>query len=236
MNAWRVTPLLAVLLGVSFGPVPGHQDPSPVVSTHPQPAAAADPMDGFDEFVLMIMEEFDIPGVAVAAIKDGEIVVSKGWGYRNVEEQLPMTDETLLAIGSNSKSFTTVVLGTLVDEGMIEWDEPVKTYLTDFNLYDDAAEEAMTVRDIVSHRSGLPRHDRLWSHRSTTRQEIFERLQYLEPTVTHRARWQYQNLMFMTAGVLAERLTGKSWEENVRERIFGPLGMHRSNLSVDDSQ
>ena len=236
MNTWRVMPLLAVLVGVSSGPVLGQQDPSPVVSTHPQPAAAAESLNGFDEFVRMVMEEFDIPGVAVAAIQDGEIVISKGWGYRNVEEQLPMTDETLLAIGSNSKSFTAMVLGTLVDEGKIEWDEPVKTYLPDFNLYDDAAEEAMTVRDIISHRSGLPRHDRLWSHRSTTRQEIFERLQYLEPTVTHRARWQYQNLMFMTAGLLGARVTGKSWEENVRERIFEPLGMYRSNFSVDDSQ
>ncbi len=119
MKTWRVIPLLAVLLGVSFGPVLGQQDASTVVATQPQPAAAAESLNGFDDFVSMVMKEFNIPGVAVAAIQDGEIVMSKGWGYRNVEEQLPMTDETVLAIGSSSKSFTALVLGTLVDEGKL---------------------------------------------------------------------------------------------------------------------
>jgi CubicO group peptidase (beta-lactamase class C family) len=190
--------------------------------------------NGFDEYVRSIMEEFHVPGLAVAAVHNGEIVLMKGYGHRNVAERLPMTPRTLLAIGSNSKSFTAMLLGILVEEGKLAWDEPLRNYLPDFHLHDEAATAAFTPRDLVIHRSGLPRHDLLWYGRSYTRQDLYERLRHLEPTTSFRGRWQYQNLMFLTAGVLAERLTGMPWEELVRRRIFQPLAMTRSNLSVTD--
>ena len=182
------------------------------------------------------MAEWKIPGLAIAVIRDGEVILAKGYGHRNVEEQLPVTSETLFAIGSNSKSFTVTVLGTLVDEGKLDWGEPVRTYLPDFRLYDPVASEQMTARDLVTHRSGLPRHDALWYGADWTREQMYQRLRYLEPSREFRSAYQYQNLMFMTAGYLAGKLAATSWEELVRQRIFQPLDMTRSNLSVDDSQ
>jgi CubicO group peptidase (beta-lactamase class C family) len=107
-------------------------------------------------------------------------------------------------------------------------------YLPDFHLYDEVATRLMTPRDLLDHRSGLPGHDGLFHGRSLTREQLYQRLQFLEPSVTFRQQFQYNNLMFMTAGVLAERITGQSWEDLVRQRIFVPLGMRRSNLSVTD--
>ena len=189
---------------------------------------------GFDQWVESVMAEWNIPGLAVAAVKDGQVVLSKGYGFRDVERGLPVTPQTLMAIGSNSKSFTAVILGQLVDEGKLEWDAPVRDYLPDFQLYDAVATRLMTPRDLLTHRSGLPRHDRVWIGRSYDRQELYDRMRYLEPSASFRQRYQYQNLMFMTAGILAERITGQSWEDLVEERIFQPLGMTRSNTSADD--
>ena len=191
-------------------------------------------LDGLDEFVIGVMREWHVPGLALGVIRDGQPVVLEGYGLRDVERQLPVTPHTLMAIGSNSKSFTVVLMGMLADSGTLEWDEPVRTYLADFRLFDDFATAEMTPRDLVTHRSGLPRHDGLWYGRSFTRAELYQRLRYLEPNASFRSRWQYQNLMFMTAGYLVERLTSRSWDELVRERIFEPLGMSRSNTSVGD--
>jgi CubicO group peptidase (beta-lactamase class C family) len=189
-----------------------------------------------DEFITSVMEEWKVPGLAIAVAKDGEVVFSEGFGYRDVDEELPVTSRTLFAIGSISKSFTVTVLGMLEDEGLLDWDEPVRTYLPDFRLHDEVASERMTPRDLVTHRSGLPRHDGLWYGSDLTRREMYERLRYLEPNRDFRAVFQYQNLMFMTAGYLAGQLAGKTWEGLVRARIFEPLGMSRSNFSVDESQ
>lgn len=198
--------------------------------------ASEDPFAGFDGFVTSVMAEWKVPGLAIAVIKDGEIVLSKGYGYRDAERQLPVTPQTLFAIGSISKSFTATVLGTLADEGRIDWDEPVRSYLPGFQLYDPVASEQMTPRDLITHRSGLPRHDALWYGADFTRREMFDRLRYIEPSEEFRAAWQYQNLMFMTAGYLAGQVAGTTWEDLVRERIFAPLDMTSSNFSVEDSQ
>lgn len=206
------------------------------VSLAAAPLASAQSIDEapFDAWVEGLMEEWHVPGVAVAAVKDGEIVFARGYGVRDLESRMPVTPSTLFAIGSNSKSFTVVLMGQLVDEGKLDWDAHVRDYLPDFRLSDEYATENMRVRDLVTHVSGLPRHDVLWYGRSLSRPEIFARLRYLEPTTSFRGRWQYQNLMFLTAGYLVERITGRSWDDLIRERIFAPLGMHRSNTSVED--
>ncbi|HXV63136.1 MAG TPA: serine hydrolase, partial [Vicinamibacteria bacterium] len=131
---------------------------------------------------------------------------------------------------------TAAILGMLADEKKLEWDRPVREYLPDFRLYDDAATDGMTPRDLVTHRSGLPRHDLLWYASEFPRKELYQRLRYLEPSKPFRSLWQYQNLMFMTAGYLEESIVGKSWEQIVRERILDPLGMARSNFSVTSMQ
>jgi len=201
-----------------------------------QPAPDSPALEGLDAFIATVMKEWKVPGLAIAIVKDGEVIHAKGYGFRDVEKKLPVTPRTLFAIGSITKSFTVTVLGMLADEGKLDWDKPVPEYLPSFRLYDPVATERMTPRDLVTHRSGLPRHDMLWYNSPFTRREMFERLRYLEPSKDFRTTYQYQNLMFMTAGYLAEQLTGKKWEQLVQERIFLPLGMEGSNFSVLESQ
>ncbi len=193
-------------------------------------------LNDIDAFITAVMKEWMVPGLAIAVIKDGQVVLSKGYGYRDVDRQLPVTPRTLFAIGSITKSFTVTALGILADEGKLDWDEPVVTYLPDFRLNDEVATLHMTPRDLVTHRSGLPRHDALWYGGEFSRRQLYDRLRYLEPSRDFRAVFQYQNLMFMTAGYLAGQLGGSSWESLVRARIFEPLEMRRSNFSVTESQ
>ncbi len=193
-------------------------------------------LNDIDAFITAAMKDWTMPGAAVAVIQDGKVIHSKGYGYRDVKKQLPVTPETLFAIGSITKSFTVLTLGTLVDEGKLDWDMPVREYLPGFKLYDPVTTERLTPRDMVTHRSGLPRHDLMWYNSTFTRKEMVERLRYLEFTKDIRTTYQYNNLMFMTAGYMAGQLVGATWEDLVRQRIFSPLGMKHSNFSVEDSK
>ena len=193
-------------------------------------------LKGIDKFITERMEEWNVPGMAISVVQEGRLVYSNGFGFRDIERNLPVTPQTLFAIGSCTKAFTAATMGILVDEGKLEWDKPVKEYLPTFKLKDTFAAERMTPRDLVCHRSGLPRHDATWYNSSATRKELFDRLQHLEPSEDFRTVYQYQNLMFMTAGYLVGQITGTSWERFVRNRIFMPLGMSNSNLSVKDSK
>jgi len=184
------------------------------------------------EYVPKVLETWKVPGLALAVVRDGKLVLAEGYGYRDLEKKVPVDAETLFAIGSSSKAFTTAALGMLVDEGKLEWDKPVRTWIPDFALHDPFATERMTPRDLVCHRSGLPRHDLLWYGSNATRAELVSRLGDLAPSADFRTRWQYQNLMFMTAGYLVEKVSGKTWEDFVRERLFAPLGMSASDLSI----
>jgi CubicO group peptidase (beta-lactamase class C family) len=129
-----------------------------------------------------------------------------------------------MAIGSNTKSFTTVLMAMLADSGKLDWEKPVRDYLPDFQLWDAYATREMTPRDLVSHVSGLPRHDLLWYGRNFTRPELYQRLRYLEPSTSFRGRLQYNNLMFMTAGILTERLTGEELGRSGPGPDFRPPG------------
>ena len=199
-------------------------------------ADAPNTFEGFDSFAQQVLTDWKCAGFAVAVIQDGNVIYSKGFGLRDIKNNQPVTPKTLFAIGSSTKSFTVTSLGVLVDQGKIEWDKPVKDYLPDFKMMDQFATDRMTPRDLVTHRSGLPRHDRMWLNSPFTRQEIFERLRYLEPNKDFRTTFQYQNLMFMTAGYLAGHVAGMSWEDHVRKVIFEPLGMTASNFSVSEMQ
>jgi CubicO group peptidase (beta-lactamase class C family) len=172
-------------------------------------------------------------GLALAIVKDGEIVMTAGFGYRDIENKKPVDSKTLFGIGSTSKAFTTMGLSMLGDDGLLDWETPVKEYLPDFQLYDAFATTEATALDLVTHRSGLPRHDLLWYGSPLSRQEMYQRLRYLEPNKSFRSTWQYQNLMYMTAGMLTEKLSGKTWEAFTKERIFDPLGMTSANFSVE---
>ncbi len=226
------TAFLVFLVTLTVG-VPVPAAPTLAAAFHSDTAAV---LNDIDAYIREAMAEWKIPGLAIAVVKDGEVILSKGYGYRDADEELPVTPRTLFAIGSITKSFTVTLLGMIEDEGKVDWDEPVRSYLPDFELSDEVATEYMTPRDLVTHRSGLPRHDVLWYGSPLTRRELYERLRHIEPNREFREVFQYQNLMYMTAGYLAGQIAGRNWEALVAERIFEPLDMSRSNFSVEDSQ
>ncbi|HLI91726.1 MAG TPA: serine hydrolase [Ktedonobacteraceae bacterium] len=204
--------------------------------TQISPLSAQEALRGYDEFVHTALQQWQAPGLALAVVKDGEVILAQGYGLRDVARNLAVTPQTLFAIGSSSKAFTAMCLAMLVDEGKLDWDTPVRHYMPAFKLYDTFASERMTPRDLLIHNSGLPRHELVWYNSTLSRKEMFERLQYLMPNKDFRSTWQYQNLMYMTAGYLVEAVSGQTWEEFVQQRIFTPLGMTSSNFSVQESQ
>ncbi len=191
---------------------------------------------GFEDDVHAALRDGKVPGAAVIIIKDGKVLLSQGFGKRNVAKNLEVTPRTLFPIGSSSKAFTSAAIAMLVEEGKLEWDKPVRHYLPTFKLHDQFVTEHLTVRDLLCHRSGLPRHELLWYGSSMTRKEMVEGLAHLEPNADFRALYQYNNLTFGLAGYLIEQVTGQTWEEFVATRIFKPLGMSSSNTAVEDSQ
>ena len=148
------------------------------------------------------------------------------------KKKFPQTPKTLFAIGSSSKAFTAATVVQLADDDKLDLDEPIRKYLPDFELYDEGATKEMTPRDLLCHNSGLPRHDFVWYGSDKSRKDLYKTLKYLEPTASFRQTWQYQNLMFMTAGYLVEQISEMSWEDFTQKRILDPLGMNASNFSV----
>lgn len=199
-------------------------------------AAIQQRLEKIDPLMNRALEALRIPGMAIGVVVDGKVIFTKGYGVRNFSDPSPVTENTLFAIGSCSKAFTTFALGQLVDEGLIAWDDPVIQYLPEFRLHDIHATHHLTIRDLVTHRSGLPRHDLAWYNSDFPRQEILNRLPFLEPTCDLREKFQYNNFMYGVAGLVIERVSGKTWEEFVQERIFKPLCMNKSNFSVEMSQ
>ena len=195
-----------------------------------------DRMSGIDDFVSNKLSESGVPGVAISIVKDGKVILSRGYGKRNIDQELPVTEDTVFAIGSSSKSFTSTAIGILVDEGKLSFDAPIKTYIPWFKMYDPIAADLVTARDLLCHRTGLPRHDHILTDAKLSRKEIVERIGYLQPSTGFRSKWQYSNLMFIAAGYLIEAVCGQTWEEYVHEKIFTPLGMTHSGFSVCNMQ
>ena len=180
-----------------------------------QPSVAQQPGwdRGFDTSMDSIRVQWKIPGMAVAVVSKGRVIHLAGYGLRDVPNRLPVTPDTKFAIASISKSFTVTTLAALAKQGKIEWDRQVRDYLPDFRMYDPVVTERMTIRDLVTHRSGLARHDLMWAIGIYSREELYQRLRYLAPNKDFRTTWQYQNLMFTTAGYLAGKVNGTSWED-----------------------
>jgi len=199
-------------------------------------AAQAPPAD-LDSYVANSMKTFDVPGMAVAIVKDGKIVVAKGFGVRKQGEPTPVDEFTMFAIGSNTKAFTTAALATLMDEGKLTWDDHVYERLPGFVMYDPYVSQEMTIRDLLTHRSGmgLGEGDLLfWPHSTYTRDEIIHKLRFMRPQSSFRSRYAYDNLLYMTAGQIIPAVTGTSWDDYIRRRIFEPLGMKHSTVSSKD--
>ncbi len=202
----------------------------------PKAQRAKDLLEGFDAQIEKALIDFQVPGLAIGVVVDGRIIYSKGFGYRDLERQLPMTEETVCAVGSCTKAFTTFVIGTLVDQGLVYWDQPVIDVLPQFRLWDQYATSNLTLRDLLTHRTGMPRHEFVWYNAKITKEEMLKRIRYLQPSFDIRERYQYNNLMYFVAGLAMEEATGKTWEKLVTDRILKPLDMTHTNFSVLDSQ
>ncbi|HVN20429.1 MAG TPA: serine hydrolase [Dongiaceae bacterium] len=195
------------------------------------------PPPDLDQYVANSMKTFDVPGIAVAIVKDGKIVLAKGYGVRKLGDSTPVDEFTMFAIGSNTKAFTTAALATLVDAGKLSWDDPVYQRLPGFVMYDPYVSHEMTIRDLLTHRSGmgLGEGDLLfWPHSTYKRDEIIYKLRFMKPQSSFRSHYAYDNLLYMTAGQIIPAVTGTSWDDYVRQRIFDPLGMKHSTVSSKD--
>ena len=192
------------------------------------------PLSGFDDYVTKAMRDWEVPGLAIAVIKDDKVVFAKGYGVKKLGDPAPVDERTLFAIGSSSKAFTAAALAMLVDEGKVKWDDPAIKHLPGFEMYDPYVARELKVRDLLTHRSGLERGDFLWYGSEYDRDEILRRTRYLKPTWSLRSNFGYQNLMYLAAGQVTSRITGKTWDEFIRQRIFTPLGMTASNTSIKD--
>ena len=197
-----------------------------------RPAALPRPLRGFDAYVVAALRDWDVPGLSVAVVKDDSVVLARGFGVRHMGDTARVTERTLFAIASCTKAFTAAALAMLVDSGKVAWDDPVSKYLTGFQLSDPYVTRELTVRDLLTHRSGLARGDGLWWATPYNRDEILRRVRFLKPSWSFRSRYGYQNIMFLAAGQIVPTVAGQSWDDFVRRRIFSPLGMTATNTSV----
>jgi CubicO group peptidase (beta-lactamase class C family) len=194
---------------------------------------SAPPID-LDSYVTASMRTFDVPGIAIAIVKDGKVVMTKGYGVRKLGDSTPVDELTMFAIGSNTKAFTTAALATLVDEGKLSWDDPVYQRLPGFVMYDPYVSHEMTIRDLLTHRSGMGLGEGdllLWPQSTYTRDDIVYKLRFMKPKSSFRSHYAYDNLLYMTAGQIIPAVTGISWDDYIRQRIFMPLGMNHSAVN-----
>lgn len=193
------------------------------------------PLNGLDQYITQAMKDWNVPGLGVVVIKGDSVVYLKGFGVRELGKPEPVTPNTLFAIGSNTKSFTAAAIGMLVDDGKMRWDDRVTKFLPGFQLYDPYVTRELTIRDVLSHRSGLGRRgDMLWIAAQYPRQEIIRRIRFLEPNAGFRTEMGYQNIMFLTAGEASAAAAGMTWDELITRRIFQPLGMSTSTTTARD--
>lgn len=189
-----------------------------------------------DDFVQSSMKDWKVPGVSIAIVRDQSVLYVKGFGVRDIRNSKPVTADTLFDIGSCTKAFTTAAIAMLVDEGKMQWDGKVSTYIPFFHLQDPLADENVSIRDVLTHRTGLSSTDLVWYGANTSREDVIRSLAYVAPSAGFRARFQYQNAMYVAAGYAAGQTAGSTWDELMRTRIFAPLGMTESDTSATEAQ
>src|SRR5437867_9306343 len=205
----------------------------------PSIAGAADPvidrkLKGFDAYLETIVKDWNVPGLGVGVVAKNRLVFARGYGFRDFGRKLPFTPKTTVPIASNTKLFTAVATGLLVEDGKLDWDKPVRQFVPDIQFFNDDLSAKVTIRDMLSHRTGITRHDTIWYKSDFTRKQLFEKLVYLEPQEPMRQTFLYNNLMFAAVGYLIELQSGKTWEQFVKERIFEPLQMNATSYSIGD--
>jgi CubicO group peptidase (beta-lactamase class C family) len=217
----------AVVLAVALGLA------ASVSAQAPDPAVAGKLKD-FDAWMAKTVKDWNVPGIGVGIVVGDRLVFAKGYGYRDYDKKLPFTPTTLYQIASNSKLFTAVAAGFLVEEGKLTWDKPVRESVREIEFYNDYLNQTVTLHDMLSHRTGITRHDTIWYQAPDSRKELFGKLKYMEPKEPPRTVFLYNNMMYAAAGYLIELASGKTWEQYVRERILAPLEMTHTLYAVAD--
>lgn len=189
-------------------------------------------LEGFDDYMAKVLKDWNAPGIGVGIVIGDKLVFAKGYGYRDYGKKLPFTSKTVCPIASNTKLFTAVAAGMLVEDGKLTWDKPVRESVPTVRFYNEQLNNSVTLRDMLSHRTGITRHDTIWYKSDFTRKELFDRLKYLEPQEPLRQTFLYNNLMFAAVGQMIELQSGKTWEDFVRERILGPLDMNATDYTI----
>lgn len=189
-----------------------------------------------DKYYSKMVKDWDLPGASIGIVKNGELIFKGNYGVLEKGKEGKPNEQTLYAIASNSKAFTSAIIGMLVQEGKLNWDDKIKKHLPYFAMYDSWVSEHITIRDILCHRAGLGTFsgDNIWYKSEMTSKEIIEHIKYVPQKFEFRAGFGYSNLMYITAGEIIKTVTGKTWGENVKERILDPLGMDRSISSIED--
>jgi len=218
---------VAVLLGLHL---------AAVGACAPAARAQSGPLEGFDAYVQKAVKDWDATGLAIAVVKDGELVFAKGYGVRDLDAGGAVDEHTRFAIGSTTKAMTAAALGMLVDEGKLSWDDPVMKHLPWFELKDPWVTRQITIRDLLTHRAGLGNADFLWYERDAGRRAILEKLALVEPAYSMRSSFIYQNLMYATAGEVVAAVSGMPWKEFVRTRIFQPIGMNETVPVISETE
>jgi CubicO group peptidase (beta-lactamase class C family) len=223
MRHGRLAAVACVVLAIAFATAAAAQD-----------AAVEAKLKGFDEYMAKVLKDWNAPGIGVGLVVGDRLVFARGYGYRDYGGKLPFTPQTLAPIASNSKLFTAVAAGLLVQEGKLDWDRPVREKVPSIRFYNDELDDTVTLHDMLAHRTGITRHDTIWYKSDFSRKELFERLRYLEPKEPLRTLFLYNNMMYAAAGYIIELQSGRTWEDFVRERLFQPLGMSSTVYTIAD--
>ncbi|HEX2829730.1 MAG TPA: serine hydrolase [Burkholderiales bacterium] len=193
-----------------------------------------EPIDGLDEYLSETLAAWNCPGLAVGVVHEDRLVYAKGHGYREYAEKLPFTERTIFPIASNTKLFTAIVAGLLVEEGLLSWDRPIRECVPSIRFYDDALNGSVTLRDMLAHRTGINRHDSMWFRSELTREQMFDRLRYMEPSDSLRQSFVYNNVMYAAVGHVMELVSGESWESLVQRRLLDPVGMRNTVFTMPE--
>ena len=216
---------LLAALGLVTAPLPGQNGSR----------KTDDIVKALDPYVAKAVKDWNLPGLAIAVVHQGRLVFAKGYGLRDVGKPEAVDTQTIFAIASTTKAITAAALGMLVDEGKVRWDDPVIKHVPTFQMQDPWATRETTVRDLITHRGGLPNADYLWTGGDNTREEVIRRIRFIPPAYSFRGGYVYHNVMYTVAGAVIEAASGMSWDDFVRRRIFEPLGMSRSVTTLADA-
>ncbi|NUQ10994.1 MAG: serine hydrolase [Gemmatimonadaceae bacterium] len=189
----------------------------------------------FDAYVAKAARDWNVPGLAIAVVHRGQLLFAKGYGVREIGTAEAVDTQTIFAIASTTKAITAAALGMLVDEGKVRWDDPVTKFVPTFQMFDPWATRETTVRDLITHRAGLPNADYLWTGGDLSRAEVIRRIRFIQPSYSFRGGYVYHNVMYTVAGAVIEAASGFSWDDFVRTRIFQPLGMTRSVTTLAEA-